>query len=357
MLKKQIPAVIALFAAVFVCTEISAGLVDHGDMTGFPNVNVDAHFLRIAQKYLPETRQQLPTAPPKWRGDCWDEPIRKKAKGLNIPEEQLKAFVEYVKEPHHMYGLKRVPAPHPELYEFELYADGKRQISTRHYHREIPSAWKKLLELPVEQRRYTTIPVHYSFYIQREDKRQYLEETIAAALEALNSGCYDTQACLLALCRRDVILNEDLPQITAKSPIAERIFLARQDFRAFAVNMKPEKRWRWHNDMDIWVWHNCRGDHAYTGNMPDALYWLKTFENEDSLREIASKDPMLRDVIVAFGLTNLHVPVVRKVAREFARESEINHPVLALRLPYDEAKKLLEGKKEYAALLDLLTIK
>ena len=52
-------------AAVLVCLGYSvfAGLVDHGDYTGFPNVNVDAHLTKIARKYYPELAGKM-------EGDC-----------------------------------------------------------------------------------------------------------------------------------------------------------------------------------------------------------------------------------------------------------------------------------------------
>ena len=359
-MKKKILTVLAVAAAIFCHYDAAAGLIDHGDVTGFPNVNVDAHILRIAKLYFPEVRQTLPVGQDSWVVQTWRDEIahKVKAKNLNIPKEKLDAFIKYAS-----YGRNRRPeeivsAPHPELLEFELFARGAGEMAKRITHKEMPEPWKKLLALPLKDRLYTTIPVYYAFHNQRENRRQHLAESIAKALEALNAGCRDTQGCVLALCKLDGVWNYDLPPITEKSPLEDRILQYHWDLRSYTVNYVPEKVWRWTNDMDIWCRYYARGDKFYGGDylMNNVLYRL-TLESEEELRKLAEKDPLMRDLIVAVGLTCSDVPKVRAVALEFAGKSEINLPILAQKSGYDEAKKLLAGKKEHAALLDLMKIK
>ena len=362
-MKKKFFTAFAIAAAMCCNVNVTAGLIDHGDVTGFPNVNVDAHLVKIAKMYFPEVRQTLPVGLDRtehWVVEIWrDEIIHKvKEKNLNIPQEKLDAFIDYACYGRFLHGDQIVSAPHPELLEFELFAQGSGEISKRYTHKEMPDAWKKLLALPLEQRKYTTIPVHYVFFLMRENRRQHLTETIAKALEALNAGCRDTQGCVYALCTSDGVWNYKLPPIDGVIGVSpeDKILQYHRDLRAYTVNKVPEKRWRRTNDMDYWSCHWNRGDKAYSGNMMNAFYILQQ-EKEEDLRALAEKDPIVRDLIVAFGLTCRNFPHVRKVAMEVAGKSEVNLPVLALRVPYAEAKKLLSGKKEYAALLDLLTLK
>lgn len=362
-MKKKLLVAFAIAAAMCCSFNAAAGLIDHGDVTGFPNVNVDAHLVKIAKTYFPEVRQTLPVGldvSDHWVVQIWRDEIahKVKAKNLNIPQEKLDSFVEYASYGRFRRGNQIVPAPHPELLEFELFARGSGEISKRYTHKEMPEAWKKLLALPLEQRKYTTIPVHYVFLLMRENRRQHLAETIAKALEALNVGCRDTQGCIYALCTSDGVWTYELPPIDGVTGVSpeDKILQYHRDLRAYTVNKVPEKRWRRTNDMDFWSYHWNRGDKAYSGNMMNAFYILQ-LEKEEDLRALAEKDPIVRDLIVAFGLTCRNFPHIRKVAMEFAAKSEVNLPVLALRVPYTEAKKLLAGKKEHAALLDLLTLK
>lgn len=362
-MKKKILTALAAAAAMFCQYDAAAGLIDHGDVTGFPNVNVDAHIVRIAKLYFPEARQKLPVGldvTDNWVVQIWEDEIlhKVKARNLNIPKEKLDAFIKYARYGRNRHPEEIVSAPHPELLEFELFARGAREMAKRNRHKEVPENWKKLLALPLKDRLYTTIPVYYSFFNQLENRRPHLAEYIAKSLEALNAGCRDTQGCVLALCKLDGVWNYELPPITAKSPLEDRILQYHWDLRVYTVNYTPKKVWRWTNDMDIWCRYYGRGDKFFSGGylMNNVLYRL-TQESEEELRKLAEKDPLMRDLIVAVGLTCSDVPDVRAVALEFAGKSEINLPVLAQKSGYDEAKKLLAGKKEHAALLDLMKIK
>ena len=93
-MKKKILTALAAAAAMFCQYDAAAGLIDHGDVTGFPNVNVDAHIVRIAKLYFPEARQKLPVGldvTDNWVVQIWEDEIlhKVKARNLNIPKEKL----------------------------------------------------------------------------------------------------------------------------------------------------------------------------------------------------------------------------------------------------------------------------
>ena len=356
-------------AAVLACLGCSAfaGLVDHGDYTGFPNVNVDAHLTMIARKHYPEISENIPRGLS--RKDAWIQDIRKVAQDLKVDPRALDALIEYVLEP-----VKAPPAaaPHARLLEFELYAAGARDVRLQNgavvekiiasgpeiYQKvdldklvTMPESWKKLLELPLEARKYTTIPVLYSFarYRSFTPSTVYEEEAYKAILKSLKQGCVDTQGCLYALISA---VTRD-PRV----PDAGRtLILYKHLFRKHFTNYEPVKPWRYTNEMDIWRWARFRGDRFYSGgSMPDLLYALLN-ESKERLRLFCQQDKVLRDLIVAVGLTNRYV-TFRDIAGEFAPESKINYPVYALRLSFEEAQKLLAPYPEHRRLLDLLEIK
>ena len=125
-MKKIFLIVLHIVAAMFFLPSADAGLIDHGDVTGFPNVNVDAHLVKIAKTYFPEVRQTLPVGldvSDHWVVQIWRDEIahKVKAKNLNIPQEKLDSFVEYASYGRFKRGNQIVPAPHPELLEFELF--------------------------------------------------------------------------------------------------------------------------------------------------------------------------------------------------------------------------------------------
>ena len=157
-------------AAVLVCLGYSvfAGLVDHGDYTGFPNVNVDAHLTKIARKYYPELSGNIPGGLS--RKAAWTQDIQKAASGLKVDKKALDALIANVLDP---VTSPVAAAPHPKLLEFELYAAGRRELF-RKDHTKLPPSWQKLMELPLEARKYTTIPVQYAFYRHRAFRGGFL---------------------------------------------------------------------------------------------------------------------------------------------------------------------------------------
>lgn len=339
-----------LAAVVFGATApVWAGLIDHGDHTGFPNVNVDAHLVRIGKFYFPEASEKLPKGMS--RPEAWRHDIAEAAKGLNIPADKLEKFTDHVIR---HYRTSPVAAPHEKLLEFELYARGRNELFFHKSVDELPPAWQRLFALPVEIRRYTTIPVLYvwnNFCLSRNARWNFngdAAETIAAARR---SGCVDTQGCELAL------LCEEPPLIYQRRNFRVKLIEYQWLFRAYAVKCVPNKPWRYINVYDRFLHAESRGDAFYSGGaMPDLRYSLYR-EREETLRELCRRSPALRDLIVAVGLTNYQMEVVRKVAFEFARESELNYPILALRVPLAEAEKLLKDRPEHARLLDLLKLK
>ncbi len=337
-----------LFFCIGCSVTAFAGLVDHEDCIDFPNVNVDAHLLKIARYHYPDASPDLPEGISP--NEAWEKDIREAAKGLNIPEDQLKKFIDFVQN-----SPKRTPieAPHKKLLEFELYAKGRNGLYFKESEVLIPSAWNQLLALPLEQRRYTTIPVLYSIDRraagrQEEVKGHYLNQIT----DARKKGCIDSQGLERAL-------NKDIPNwyfmMTDDLSIKEHYY--HQLLREFAMNWFAEKEWRYVNDNDIWSWARFRGDRFYSGEEMSYLRFYIYTEEEKILRELCKRMPSLRDFVVGIGLTNRQMLTARKMAAEFAKQSPLNYPVLALRLPLADAEKLLADKPEHAQLLALLRLK
>jgi len=339
----------ALCAVLAVAAPVFAGLIDHGDYTGFPNVNVDAHLVRIGRSYWPETTEKRPSGIP--RAEAWRHDIFEAAKGLNIPADRLELFIDHIIR---YYKTEPVAAPHEKLLEFELYARGRNELFYWDHTDEMPPAWRQLFAMPVEKRRYVTIPVLYAwnrFCEFRHTRWGYDDDALKVIAISRRAECFDTQGCEMAL------LN-DLPYMVHHTPFFGRKLAEYQYlFRAYVLNCRPQKEWRYTNDMDIFRLANNRGDAFFGGLEMHPLRYSLLREDEETLRRLCIESPVLRDLIVAVGLTNWQMIDVRKVAFEFARESELNYPVLALRVPLAEAEKLLAGKPEHAALLDLLRLK
>ncbi len=331
---------------------LSAGFADHDDCTGFPNVNVDAHLLKIARYYYPDTAG-VPDAE-KFKGlprsAAWKKDIAEAAAGLNIPQEQLDKFSDYVVN---CITNEDEPAigDHPELLEFKLYSDGYYAFCEVE-NGCMPPAWEQLLALPVKDRLYTTIPVLYNLarHTQHQVRsREYLVYSAKIA-EARKQGCKDTQGCERALI-------EELPAFVHEFDNLERkVFSYRRLIQEFALNWVAKKPWRYTNEMDYFSWASCRGDRFYSGYEMPALRYSLYQEKPEVLRELCKRDPLLRDFIVGIGLTNSQMWNIRKIAVEFAMQSPLNAPVLALRLPYDEVEQLLAGKEEHARLLAQLKL-
>jgi len=337
MLKK----IVAVAAACAGCLSF-AGVVDHGDYTGFPNVNVDAHLKRIADKHFPEIAQPVPAVMIPRRA-AWNQDIRKAAAGLNVKQSELDAMVDVILDP----DKPLVKAPHENLLEFELYAAGMKNVVRTEKADTV--YWKKILALPLEKRRYTTIPVIYQTYrINQDWSFEARKQPIKEVKAALDAGCVDTQGCYEALFKAGAF------PYGFKPDSIDRIKLM---FRSYFVNFTPQKSWRYTNRMDSFSRSWGRGEGVYSGwSAPDFIYTLK-IRSEETLRKMCQQDPAIRDLIVAIGLTNRHMENMRKVAFEFARQSEINYPILALRLPLAEAQELLKNYPEHHKLRDLLVIK
>ena len=339
--------VLVCLAAALIAASASAGLIDHGDYTGFPNVNVDAHIVKIGTFYYPVVKEVSWGMP---RAEAWRHDITEAAKGLDIPADKLEEFIRYVID----YRRPPVAAPHEKLLEFELYARGRYELLSPEVLHEMPPSWRRLFAMPLEKRRYVTIPVLYAWdNYSRSRRTRYVGyddilETLAAARRL---GCFDTQGCEWS------ILSMEPPQVHLARSFRRKQIEYNRLFRAYTLNEIPEKEWRYTNAMDIWRLAENRGDSFFSGPAMPALRYSLCCEERPTLRALCRYSPAIRDLIVAVGLTNRQMKDVRRVAFEFARESELNYPVLALRVPLAEAEKLLAGKPEHAALLDLLRLK
>ena len=332
-------------AAVLSCTAFAgfAGFVDHGDLTSAPDSISSNLKIMIARKYFPEIREVLPLG--KSRTAAWAEDIKKAASGLNVKEEDLKKFTEFV---IYLKSDDIVKAPHSKLLEFELYGQGRRELFYG-THTKLPPAWQKLMELPLEQRKYTTIPVLYSFCrhrLFRNAPSSLLEKTLHEMIAWQKKGCADTQGCIL-----DAINDATREPGSA----ADKVLAFRRLFRKQYANHEYL--------FDLPEYKNTKLTKEFIKTFllrweaEQDLHWSLYLINEESLRTMCKNDPALRDLIVCVGLTNRAMPDVRKVAWEFYRESEINYPFAALKLPLEEAKKLLQNYPEHRKLYDLLIIK
>ena len=340
--------ILSFAAALIAAAPVMAGLIDHGDYTGFPNVNVDAHLVKIGRFYYPIVKEIPYGAMP--RAEAWRHDINAAAKGLNIPAAKLKEFIDFVID----YRRPPVAAPHEKLLEFELYARGRYELLSPEVLREMPPSWRRLFALPLEKRRYVTIPVLYAWdnYSRSRSTRYVGDDDILETLAAARRlGCFDTQGCEWS------ILSMEPPQVHLVRSFRRKQIEYNWLFRAYTLNTVPQKEWRYTNAMDIWRFAESRGDAFFSGSNMPALRYSLCCEDTSTLRALCRYSPALRDLIVAVGLTNRQMPTVRAVAFEFARESELNCPVLALRVPLAEAEKLLAGKPEHAALLYLLRLK
>lgn len=172
----------------------------------------------------------------------------------------------------------------------------------------------------------------------------------------------------------------------------------RRTLHAWAVGGEPRKVWRVSNQIDIWRWATFRSDafwtsqhlgerdcemnpliaglnrldpcsqweyaHGYEKNWDGTEDWSRPHytyvvptNSYEILKQVCAGDECARDVIVGMGLVCRDLPLAKKLAQELARESEVNWPVYALRIPYADAAKLLADKPEYARLLSNLAIR
>lgn len=322
----------------------------------------------IAKKYFPEIRNKFPIGLS--RKEAWTQDVKKAAAGLWIRQKKIDELIAFVLDP---VDRGVVTAPHKKLLEFELYGKGKRELAGERVwgtYKTMPPSWKKLLELPVDQRRYTTIPVLRGFASYRKYRGGTAaenEQTLFKLLESQKQGCVDTQGCILDMIG-DLARN---PREYADWAAAYRMLLRKEHTDHKGLDLLDEARtkyWRgeyWRSDrkMDIipflprtlsksfvqtlkYRWQGCVD-----------LKWALYTEKEERLVKMCQTDPVMRDVIVTHGLTNREMPVVRKVAWKFYKESFINYPTAAVKLPQKEAVALLQDHPEYHYLRDLLLIR
>lgn len=343
---------IALWASFFVMSlPLMAGLVDHGDEFGFPNVNVDAHLKIIARHHFPDVIPELTEHSDYNWGPAWKKAIHEAVTGLNISEDRLKPFIEYVTAPE---DNDAVPLPHEKLKEFDLYAKGRKSLFIEgKVWKEYPPAWKQLLELPLEQRRYTTIPVLYYFHRYTSFRAStYIKDILPQITAARKQGCRDTYGCEYDLCRvsYDLLAHSEIDW-------ERKLDYYHAMIRDYALRWEVDKSFRYANWDDAWCHAEGRGDKFYSGEEMPGLRFNIYLETEKNLRKLCQTSDAMRDFIVAIGLTNRDMTTARKVALDFVESSPLNTPVLALRLPFEDAEQLLAGKPEYAQLLALLRIK
>ena len=329
-----------LIIALLLLTGFSAfaSFVDDGRWIDVPYISVEKFQLAIARKYFPEIREYLPKGLS--RKDAWTSDIRKVAQKNGLTAEQVAPLLEFV-----LNYETPVKAPHPELLEFELYARGKYELFCRE-HKQMPQNWQQLLALPLEKRLYTTIPVLRAYVRYRDfnggnlaEKENFLQQM----LRWKKQGCKDTQGCILDLLN-DVSRN---PRDYAEWQLAYKMIFRKQFVNHTSLknkSMPPEVL----KDLE-----DAR-DNSYTTEV-DIRHSIYT-ESIENLRKMCQKDPAMRDLIVLTGLTNTMTTDARKVAWEFYKESVINYPVAATRLPWTEGVKLLENHPEHRALRDTLII-
>lgn len=326
-----------LIIALLLLTGFSAfaSFVDDGRWIDVPYISVENFQLAIARKYFPEIRQYLPKGLS--RKDAWTSDIREAAQKAGLKPEQIEPLLEFV-----LKYRKPVKAPHPELLEFELYARGKYELFCRE-HKQMPQSWQKLLALPLEKRLYTTIPVLRAYVRYRDFHGGNPADFLQQMLRWKKQGCKDTQGCILDLLN-DVGRN---PHDYAEWQLAYKMI-----FRKQFVNHTSLKN----KSMPPEVLKDLKDaqDQFYTIEA-DIRHSIYT-ESIENLRKLCQSDPAMRDLIVLTGLTNTMTTNARKVAWEFYKESVINYPVAATRLPWKEGVKLLENQPEHRALRDTLII-
>jgi len=316
-----------------------AGFVNQGDNTGFPGVSGARLKRIISWKHFPDNTRLQPKGLS--RRQAWTGDIKKAAEKLNIAPEKLDEFIKFVLAPG---KSDVVAAPHEKLLEFELYARGIREFDAEKD--QMSPSWEKLLALPLEQRLYTTIPVMRAYCRHARCSLKYQEEALEKMIASRNQGCLDTQGCILDLIK-DIERN---PRDYFEWATAYRMLFRKESVNSWELRYRPEYK-------DF----NFSDDAVKTIISPDDVWydllWALYTESEENLRTMCKNDPVMRDLIVCLGLTNRRVPKVTKVAWEFYRESVINYPAAAVKLPLDEAVELLNDHPEYHDIRDQLIIR
>ena len=192
----------------------------------------------------------------------------------------------------------------------------------------------------------------------------------------IRDGAIPTNPAALKAARRVPTLD------WAQADAAQIAAWFRKALHAWALGGTAEKRWRVSNNGDIYRGAGCLsdafwssthlGERAFEMNpltagllrLTDGFEYREETrtpaarqEQERLLRQICAADACARDLIVGIGLVNYDLPVVKKVAMALAPQSEVNAPVYALRIPQEEARALLGGRKEHARLLSNLEIR
>ncbi len=139
----------------------------------------------------------------------------------------------------------------------------------------------------------------------------------------------------------------------------------RETLNVWVGEGQPVKMWRASNLIDMWTWHRFRTDAFWISTrlgergkeMNPLICGLMRVESYEVLKAVCEEDDCARDLIIGIGLVCQDLPTAKMVAMELAPQSEVNWPVYALRIPIEEARKLLGGREEYARLLSNLEIR
>lgn len=139
----------------------------------------------------------------------------------------------------------------------------------------------------------------------------------------------------------------------------------RETLKVWVGEGEPVKMWRASNPIDMWTWHRFRTDAFWISTrlgergkeMNPLICGLMRVKSYEVLKAVCEEDECARDLIIGIGLVCRDLPLAKRVAMELASQSEVNWPVYALRIPIEEARKLLGGREKYARLLSNLEIK
>ena len=331
-----------------------AGLIDHEDAI----CNPDVYGKRIERSIIKKSFPELINIFPKGTGRtaAFTSDINKAASGLGIAKPELEKFIKFVLDPQKSPTVK---APHENLLEFEWYALGVRELLMISYYK-VPEYWQKILALPVEKRKYTTIPIFHNLGkhgIKLDNEKSFdREKNFLRMTGNYRLGCVDSQGCILAELNAVVRCPQEGCENCANEPRTpeQRASDYRMLFRKRYINgdfLVQEYSKNASAAVDTKsVFHNG-WDYA------SDIDWALLNDKEENLRAMCSADPVMRDLIICFGLTNREMKRARNAAWEFYRKSTVNYPAAAVKLHVDAAVELLKDHPEYHALMDQLLIR